>query len=309
MAYAATIGFFDGVHKGHQYLLSELLRVAAENGLQSAVLTLDKHPETVLSGHTKPLLTTVEERAELLKQSGVDEIFLFQFEVIQQMTAAEFMRVIHDRYGVEILLMGYDHRFGNDCMTEFSDYDAIGREVGLKLVQVEEAPEGAVSSSKIRKALLRGDIECANEMLGYKYMLSGKVVHGNGIGHTIGFPTANVKPEECKLVPAAGVYEATVMGYGLRVMGDGLRVTGDGLAESGESYRALVNIGTNPTVGNENVTIEAYLIDYQGESLYGKALTLRFLHRIREEQRFDSLEALKAQIKMDLATIKTEKNH
>ena len=276
MAFAATIGFFDGVHKGHRFLLSELRRVAAENGLQSAVLTLDEHPETILSGVAKPLLTTSDERAALLRQTGVDEIFLFHFDVIQQMTAAEFMRVIHDRCGVEILLMGYDHQFGSDRLTDFADYAAIAAEIGLRLVPVAEAPDGAVSSSKIRKALLSGDIERANEMLGYRYMLSGTVVHGNGLGHTIGFPTANIQPDSCKLIPLSGVYAAE---------------------------GALVNIGTNPTVGNDHQTIEAYLQDYKGGDLYGQTLTLHLVRRIRDERKFDSLEELQAQIRQDLASI------
>ena len=276
MAFAATIGFFDGVHKGHRFLLSELRRVAAENGLQSAVLTLDEHPETILSGVAKPLLTTSAERAALLRQTGVDEIFLFHFDVIQQMTAAEFMRVIHDRCGVEILLMGYDHQFGSDRLTDFADYAAIAAEIGLRLVPVAEAPDGAVSSSKIRKALLSGDIERANEMLGYRYMLSGTVVHGNGLGHTIGFPTANIQPDLCKLIPLSGVYAAE---------------------------GALVNIGTNPTVGNDHQTIEAYLQDYKGGDLYGQTLTLHLVRRIRDERKFDSLEELQAQIRQDLASI------
>ena len=276
MAFAATIGFFDGVHKGHRFLLSELRRIAAENGLQSAVLTLDEHPETVLSGMSKPLLTTPDERSELLRQTGIDELFLFHFDVIQQMTAAEFMRVIHDRCGVEILLMGYDHQFGSDRLTDFADYAAIAAEIGLRLVPVAEAPDGAISSSKIRKALLSGDIERANAMLGYHYMLSGTVVHGNGLGHTIGFPTANIQPDSCKLIPLSGVYAAE---------------------------GALVNIGTNPTVGNDHQTIEAYFPDYKGGDLYGQTLTLHLVRRIRDERKFDSLEELQAQIRQDLASI------
>ena len=284
MAYAATIGFFDGVHKGHQYLLGELRRVAAEQGLQSAVLTLDEHPETVLSGHAKPLLTTASEREDLLRQSGVDEIFLFHFDVIQQMTAAEFMRVIRERCGVEVLLMGYDHQFGSDRLTDFADYEALGAETGIKVLPVSEAPDGAVSSSKIRKALLAGDVMRANAMLGYNYMLSGTVVHGNGIGHTIGFPTANIEADACKLIPKSGVYAAEAV-YDRNVT---MRLP------------ALVNIGTNPTVGNNHQTIETYLLDYQGSDLYGQTLTLHLTRRIRDERKFDSLEELKAQIELDI---------
>ena len=278
MKYAATIGFFDGVHKGHQYLLDELRRVAKEHCLQSAVLTLDEHPEFILTGHAKPLLTTGQEREHLLKQSGVDEIFMFHFSVIQQMTAAEFMQIIHDRCGVEVLLIGYDHHFGSDQPSSFSDYEQLGAEMGLTVLPVSQSPEGDVSSSKIRKALKEGDIERANAMLGYNYILSGPVVRGNGIGHTIGFPTANIAVDACKLIPKPGVYAAE---------------------------GAVVNIGTNPTIGNDHLTVEAYLIDYQGDELYGQNLTLRLTHRIRDERKFNNMDELKAQIQRDLDTVMT----
>lgn len=280
MKYAATIGFFDGVHKGHRFLLGELRRIAAERGLQSAVLTLDEHPETVLSGNAKPLLTTAAERTELLKQTGIDEIFLFHFDVIQQMTAAEFMRVIRERCGVEVLLMGYDHQFGSDRLTDFEEYAALGAELGIEVLPVGKAPEGEVSSSKIRKALLAGEISHANEMLGYPYLLSGKVVHGNGIGHKIGFPTANVSVAPEKLIPKTGVYA--------------------GIAQR---YQCLVNIGTNPTIGNDHVTIEAYLIDYEGGDLYGQMLKLQLTRRIRDERKFDSIEELTQQIRADVHSV------
>ena len=280
MKYAATIGFFDGVHKGHRFLLGELRRIAAERGLQSAVLTLDEHPETVLSGNAKPLLTTAAERTELLKQTGIDEIFLFHFDVIQQMTAAEFMRVIRERCGVEVLLMGYDHQFGSDRLTDFEEYAALGAELGIEVLPVGKAPEGEVSSSKIRKALLAGEISHANEMLGYPYLLSGKVVHGNGIGHKIGFPTANVSVAPEKLIPKTGVYA--------------------GIAQR---YQCLVNIGTNPTIGNDHVTIEAYLIDYEGGDLYGQTLKLQLTRRIRDERKFDSIEELTQQIRADVHSV------
>ena len=279
MRFAATIGFFDGVHVGHQYLLAALRRVASERGLKSAVLTLDVHPQAVLAGVAQQLLTTVDERTELLKQNGIDEVFLFRFDVIRQMTALEFMRLIHERCAVDTLLMGYDHRFGSDRLTSFADYEAFAKQVGIELVAVSETPDIEVSSSKIRTALLAGDIEQANAMLGYPYSLTGTVVRGNGIGHTMGFPTANIEPDACKLVPKVGVYAAE---------------------------GALVNIGTNPTVGNERVTIEAYLPDYKGRDFYGQTLTLRFTKRIRDEKKFASLDELKAQIQKDLSNLLCE---
>ena len=286
MAYAATIGFFDGVHKGHRFLLDQLQQVAAKYALKAAVLTLDEHPQSVLFGLQKPLLNTPEERTELLKKTGIDEIFLFHFDVIRQLTAEEFMRLIRERCDVQVLLMGYDHQFGSDRLTDFADYDALAAKVGLKLIPVTQAPDGAVSSSKIRKALLAGDILRANTMLGYSYRLDGTVVHGNGVGHTIGFPTANIQPDPRKLIPGSGVYAAYASVIG-----------------NPATYKALVNIGTNPTVGNDHLTIEAYLIDYQGEELYGNSLSLRFEQRIRSEHKFNSLDELKAQIHTDLLTV------
>lgn len=277
MAFAATIGFFDGVHKGHRFLIGELRRVAAERGLRSAVITLDSHPETILSGIIKPLLTTNEERAALLRETGIDEVFAFHFPTIRNMTAMQFMQMLKERYKVDVLLMGYDHHFGSDQPASFADYAAMAAGIGLELVPVTVSPDGEVSSSKIRKALIEGDIVRANNMLGYAYRLSGKVVHGNGIGKTIGFPTANILPDPVKLIPKTGVYSGRVKGH-----------------------HAVINIGTNPTVGNDHLTIEAHLIDYAGDSLYGKTLTLEFEQRLRDEQQFASLAELQKQIQEDI---------
>lgn len=277
MGFAATIGYFDGVHKGHRFLIGELRRVAAERGLRSAVITLDSHPETILSGIIKPLLTTNEERAALLRETGIDEVFAFHFPTIRNMTAMQFMQMLKERYKVDVLLMGYDHHFGSDQPHSFADYVAFGAEVGLEVAAVSVSPDGEVSSSKIRKALIEGDIARANNMLGYTYRLAGKVVHGNGIGKTIGFPTANILPDPVKLIPKAGVYAGLANGH-----------------------RAVINIGTNPTIGNDHLTIEAHLIDYAGDSLYGKRLLLEFEQRLRDEQQFGSMDELRAQIQEDI---------
>ena len=277
MAFVATIGYFDGVHKGHRFLIGELRRVAAERGLRSAVITLDSHPETILSGIIKPLLTTNEERAALLRETGIDEVFAFHFPTIRNMTAMQFMQMLKERYKVDVLQMGYDHHFGSDQPSDFADYVAFGAEIGLEVVAVSVSPDGEVSSSKIRKALLEGDVTRANNMLGYAYRLAGKVVHGNGIGKTIGFPTANILPDPVKLIPKAGVYAGLANGH-----------------------RAVINIGTNPTVGNDHLTIEAHLIDYAGDSLYGKQLLVEFEQRLRDEQQFGSMDELRAQIQEDI---------
>lgn len=279
MSYVATIGFFDGVHTGHRYLISRLREEAARRGLDSAILTFEQHPETILCGTPKPLLTTFEERTALLKAEGVTEIFCFNFSVIQMMTAEEFMRILVGNCGVSVLLMGYDHHFGSDHLASFADYQAAAARVGLTILPIEQAPEGDVSSSKIRRALQRGAIESANIMLGYPYTLTGTVVHGRGLGRTIGFPTANIALPADKILPANGVYA----------------VEADGLP-------ALLNIGTNPTVGDNAITLEVHIPDFVGD-LYDQQLSIRLLRFIREEKRFDSLDALKDQIRQDLQSL------
>lgn len=283
MGYVATIGFFDGVHIGHRYLIDQVKAVAQTQGLQSAVLTFDEHPQTVLNGVAQPLLSTFQERTQLLKQTGIDEIFSFHFDVIQQLTAEEFMRILHAQCGVQVLLMGYDHQFGSDQMTDFADYAAVAQRVGLQLQAITVAPQGEVSSSKIRRALRVGDIPRANEMLGYAYSLTGEVVHGKGIGHQLGFPTANIHVAEDKLLPANGVYEVQV---------DGLDRT----------LKALLNIGTNPTIGNSQVSVELHIPHFEG-NLYAQTLTVRLVRLIREERKFANLEELQQQIANDIDSI------
>ncbi|MCQ2347319.1 MAG: riboflavin biosynthesis protein RibF [Paludibacteraceae bacterium] len=294
MAYTATIGFFDGVHRGHQFLIEQLKREAGLRGTKSAVITFAEHPENTLRGTHKPLLTTLEERTELLRQTGITQIFCFQFPFVKDMTAEEFMRVLHERCEVDTLLMGYDHRFGCDRLTSFADYEQAAQRAGLQLLPIPQAPEGDISSSKIRKALQSGDIDRATYMLGKPYTLCGTVVHGRGIGHEIGFPTANIEVPADKLLPRAGVYKVIV-----EIAGEGEINIKDG----GEEWKAILNIGTNPTISKGNqTTIEVHIPHYE-KDMYGQTLTIRFLQYLREEKRFDSLDALKAQISNDILTI------
>jgi len=294
VSYVATIGFFDGVHTGHCFVLSSLKGIAQRTGLDAAVITFSEHPKKVLTGVAQPLLTVYDERVELLKQQNLDQIFAFNFEVIRAFTAEEFMRILHNQCDVEMLLLGYDHHFGSDRLTQFADYQAAADRVGLQLVQLPQNPESAASSTKIRKALLAADIEAANTLLGYSYSLTGEVVAGRQIGRTIGFPTANLQVAEDKLLPAAGVYEVAV------VLPDG-------------EHRALLNIGTNPTVNSSDTiqdsqdaqpatSIELHIPSYEAD-LYGQRLTVRLLRYLRPERRFSSLDELREQISHDLASI------
>ncbi len=286
MSGIATIGFFDGVHKGHRYLFEQLRKCAAEHEATPLIFTFLQHPRSVLTHDCPPLLTTVEERELLLGQFG--DVHFFDFAEVQPLTALQFLDYLADRWKVKHLLMGFNHHFGSDGRLTDEQYAAYAQQAGIKVVRALPYSEDDLrpSSTKIRTALQQGNIQEANKMLGYEYMLTGRVVHGRMIGRQIGFPTANIMPQADKLVPAAGVYKATV--------------SDERLAFSGKP--ALVNIGTNPTVGNTHQTIEVHIPGFEGD-LYNQPLTLHFVKRLREERRFGSLDELKAQIQKDYETI------
>ena len=290
MSRIATIGFFDGVHKGHCYLFEHLQSVATERGLEPLIVTFSEHPRTALQADYVPqLLTTLDERKELLRAYG--EVLVLPFADIQPLTAAEFMQVLHDQYGVSVLLMGYDHRFGSDRLKHPHEYRHIGEKCGIEVLTMSEFTDGEwhVSSTEIRSALETGNIAMANELLGRPYSLSGRVVHGNGIGRSIGFPTANIQPDSAeKIIPKTGVYAVEVSGLAV-----------SGLAISGLAVRGICNIGTNPTIGNTQETIEVYIPDFEGD-LYGQHMDIRFTRFIREEKHFDSLSELREQITRDV---------
>lgn len=274
------------MHRGHRFLLAQLRATAEREGLESAVVTFREHPKMLLTGQSPALLTTTEERLRLLSQTGIDHLICLDFAAVQQLTAEAFMRLLHEQYGVDILLMGYDHRFGSDRLVAIDDYIARGEAAGIRVRLQEQAPAGAVSSTRIRRALQAGHISEANELLGYAYTLSGTVVHGRGLGHQLGFPTANIEPEALKLIPAPGVYATRIY-------------LSDDNPEPRTENLSITNIGSNPTVGNTDTTIETHIPDFKGD-LYGRHVTLTFLRRIRGEQRFPSLDALRRQIAADI---------
>lgn len=274
------------MHRGHRFLLAQLRATAEREGLESAVVTFREHPKMLLTGQSPALLTTTEERLRLLSQTGIDHLICLDFAAVQQLTAEAFMRLLHEQYGVDILLMGYDHRFGSDRLVAIDDYIARGEAAGIRVRLQEQAPAGAVSSTRIRRALQAGHISEANELLGYAYTLSGTVVHGRGLGHQLGFPTANIEPEALKLIPAPGVYATRIY------------LSNDNPEPRIENL-SITNIGSNPTVGNTDTTIETHIPDFKGD-LYGRHVTLTFLRRIRGEQRFPSLDALRRQIAADI---------
>lgn len=278
MGRIATIGFFDGVHKGHRYLFKQLNKEAAARGLKPLIVTFEEHPRTVLQSEYVPkLLSTKEERRALLSEFG--EVVMLRFADIQSLTAEQFMQRLKEEYGVEMLLMGYDHRFGSDGLRDPKAYRQIGAKLGIEVLTMEEYQDGTqhVSSTEIRMALEKGDVARAKELLGRPYALLGKVVHGKGLGRTIGFPTANVEPEEkCKIIPRAGVYIVDC----LLVIGDCSLVKG------------ICNIDAKGT-------IEVHLLGYKG-NLYGQNLTIQFMRFIRKERQFHSLDELQQQIKADV---------
>ena len=208
----ATIGFFDGVHKGHQFLFEHLGQLASERGLEPLIVTFEEHPRRALDADYVPrLLTSLEERTAKLNQYG--EVLVLPFQKIQPLTAAQFMLLLRDQYAVTTLLMGYDHQFGSDRLKHPQDYRHIGEQCGIDVITLGEYAEGEwhVSSTEIRTALETGNIAMANELLGSPYSLRGRVVHGKAIGRTIGFPTANIQPlDPLKVIPKHGVYVALV---------------------------------------------------------------------------------------------------
>lgn len=291
MRYIATIGFFDGVHRGHLFLIQQLIERAGQKHLSSMLITFGDHPRLTLEGKSPELLLTRAEREERLKQSGVNQVVEFNFSVIQNMTAEEFMGVLHDRCEVDVLLMGYDHRFGSDRLQDFEAYRQAGIRAGIQIELAQPATYNLtpttynltpVSSTAIRRALHEGRIADANAMLGYPYALTGTVVHGRHIGTELGFPTANLSVPADKLIPKAGVYIAQ-------------------LTDSPtHQLPCLVNIGTNPTFGADlPLSVEIHIPNCH-EDLYGQSLTVQLTAFIRDEKNFANTQQLQQQIQEDI---------
>ncbi len=277
--FVATIGFFDGVHCGHRFLISQVLEQAREEGLQSMVITMDCHPKTIVKTDYVPcLLTTTEERISLLKKSGIDHVEVLSFDhEMARMDAPTFMReILRDRLNISTLVMGYDHRFGHGG-GEHEEYIRWGEECGIRVIIAKRFEQHYASSSEIRRLLTEGNVRDAAKLLNHPYVLTGIVESGHQVGRTLGFPTANLNIAENKQIPATGVYAVmTELGAG------------------------IMNIGRRPTLNNgTNLSIEVHIMNYEG-NLYGKELHLSFIERIREEKKFASLEELKAQIQEDI---------
>ncbi len=282
-AFVATIGFFDGVHRGHLCLIQQLLEEARKRGLKSLLVTFDRHPRTVVSpGHVPTLLTTLEEKEGLLRRTGVDEIAVLPFtHEMSCLSAREFMeQVLRRELNVQVLILGYDHAFGHGGGS-LNDYVRWGKETGIEVLRAHELEDVMVSSSKCRRLLEAGDVKGAAEMLGRPYSLSGEVVRGFHVGHELGFPTANLQADADKLIPAYGAYAVWAT------------------LEDGERHGGMLNIGNRPTIGNgETMSIEVNLLDYEG-NLYGQRMTVEFVGRLRDERRFASRDELMQQLAQD----------
>lgn len=288
----ATIGFFDGVHRGHCYLLDELKRRAAQAGLPSLVVSFADSPACVLSPENgTKLLTTPMEKTGRLRRQGLDYCLMLDFnEKLVKMTAGEFLSQLKRHFGVRRLLLGYDHRFGSDGLRSFAEYKCVADKVGVVLEQAAPFSVGGevVGSRVIRTLLTVGCVEQANLLLGYNYELTGRVEHGRAIGRTIGFPTANLTVSPRKLLPKNGVYAVDVI-----------------LNKS--SYKGLLNIGVRPTVADGMQTVEVHIVGFSG-NVYGQNITVALRRRLRDERKFDSLEALEKQIEIDKNSLFIDEN-
>ncbi len=292
MENVATIGFFDGVHRGHQFLINHVIGEARAAGMQSMVVTFDRHPRQVLQQEYQPeLLTTLDGKLRLLRLTGIDDVAVLHFDKqLASLTARDFMKqVLRDRLNVKKLVIGYDNRFGHNRAEGFDDYVRYGRQMGIEVVHNPAFLLGdiKVSSSVVRSFLREGDVEMAGQCLGRPYAIAGRVVGGYQEGRKIGFPTANLDTSAWGLlIPKGGVYAVRV------------RTDGDD-----EWLNAMMDIGTRPTFCGSNVSLEVNIFDYHG-NLYGKTLHVAFVKRVRDELKFNDVAALAAQLGKDEAQIR-----
>ncbi|MCF0070121.1 bifunctional riboflavin kinase/FAD synthetase [Dyadobacter sp. CY261] len=281
-----TSGTFDGVHLGHQKILTRLKEITAQSGGESVVITFWPHPRMVVSEDSQDLqlLSTIDEKIELFSKQGIQHLAIIPFtRSFSELTSNEFIQqILVEKIGTRKLVIGYDHRFGRNREGSFEFLQKNCSEYGFEVEEIprEDIEHTAISSSRIRKALITGHIQEANELLGRSYSLSGTVVKGKQLGRTIGFPTANLYVHESyKLIPMNGVYVINAI-------------------YEGHVFKGMLNIGVRPTVDGTLRTIEAHLFDFDKE-IYGEDLKLDLLHYLRPEQKFNGLDMLVKQIEID----------
>ncbi|WP_343701657.1 bifunctional riboflavin kinase/FAD synthetase [Chitinophaga sp.] len=283
-----TIGTFDGVHTGHQYILQQLQEAAAACNGETVIITFDPHPREVLAPHNQPvhLLTTLEEKIMLLEKQGIHHLVVVPFtKAFSELSAKAYLEdFLISTFQPHTIIIGYDHRFGHNREGGLELLEAEQQKFGFRLLEIPQqvVHNLTVSSTKIRKSLQEGAIQLANELLGYPYFINGTVVHGDKMGRQLGFPTANISLNDArKLIPAEGVYAVTV-------------TTG------GHTHKGALNIGTRPTFNGRELRIEVFILDFD-EEIYGRPIRVNFLDYIRSDKKFDSVEALVLQMKDDVA--------
>lgn len=280
-----TVGVFDGVHRGHQQIINKLAAGAHANGLPAVVLTFDPHPARVFGRGDIKLLTLPGERARLLGEYGVDVVITQTFDrQLADTSAFDFMQRLKTRLGLERLILGYDSTLGKDREGNAARLTEIGSELGYAVETVSALGDesGVISSTEIRKLVTVGKVEEAARLMGHPYRLQGLVSHGDQRGRGIGFPTANLEYAREKVMPAGGIYACWAY-------------------LGGEKYMAAVNLGTNPTFtpDKQTLNVEAYLLDFNRD-IYGEMMQLKFVARLRDEMKYDSVEALIRQIRLDV---------
>lgn len=283
-----TVGTFDGVHLGHQYLIETLVKRAKEQNLESVVFTFDPYPQEVFgTGPTEEtLLSTISEKVEVMRKLGVDHLVVYPFsKAFASLTSSEFISdFLVSKLSLKYLLLGYDHKFGRDKESSVSHLQKLGDRLGFEVSRLDQKRVADVdlSSSIIRKELQEGNVKMVRELLGRTYSVSGKVVRGKQIGRTIAFPTANLQVNDSrKMLPKKGVYAVVV-------------------CVDGHNYKGMLNIGVRPTIEDNRTvkTIETHIFDFDMD-IYHKELSLFFVERIRDEKKFDSLKSLTTQLERD----------
>jgi riboflavin kinase/FMN adenylyltransferase len=286
-----TIGTFDGVHLGHRQIVLQMQEEARKVGGETVIITFHPHPRKVVrddKGGVR-LLTTMPERIQLLQNLGIDHLVVIPFtEAFASMEASDYIReFLVRKFQPHTIIIGYDHRYGKGRMGDYHLLEALASKYGYQVREIDAQllKEVSISSTRIREALLRGNVQEATAQLGYPYFFEGRVVHGDQRGRTIGFPTANIEAtDKEKLLPGQGVYAVRVS-----VMDGPL---------AGAHLNGMMNIGTRPTVDGQSVRTEIHVFDFEGD-LYGSILRVELIGHIRNEQKFDGLDALKAQLSAD----------
>jgi len=280
-----TIGTFDGVHIGHQKIIERLVKIAKNESLQAVVLTFFPHPRMVIQKDANiKLINTIDEKSKLLEKLGVNNLVIKEFTLeFSRLTALEFVRdILVNKLQVKHIIIGYDHHFGRNRTANINDLKEFGEVYDFEITEIsaQDIAKVTVSSTKIRNALLNGDVKEANAFLGYHFMLTGKVVKGKSLGKQIGFPTANLHIQEnYKLIPKNGSY-----------------IIKSDIEE--ETVFGMMNIGNNPTVNGEEQSIEVHFFDFD-QDIYDKKIEVQLLDRLRNEQKFNSIASLKAQLFID----------